>query len=88
MNKYPDVRHSPSVPYGTGVESYAEMDAYAVISSYPWVNRTRPVGEIERVPLNISVCVIGIAPLEPPDWRDWQIPFGEAVAARENNISP
>ena len=88
MNIYPDARHSPSVPHGTGVEFYAEMDAYVVISSCPWVNQTVAVGDIEPVPLYISVWETGIAPLDPPAWKDWQTPFYEAVVSGEKDISP
>ena len=71
-----------------GVEFYAEMDAYVVISSCPWVNQTKAVGEIEPVPLYISVWETGITPLVPPDWKDWQTPFWDAVAVGEKDISP
>ena len=81
-------RHSPSVPPGTGVEFYAEMNAYVVISSCPWVNQTVAVGDIEPMPLYVSVSETGIAPLDPPEWKDWQTPFYQAVASGGIDISP
>lgn len=88
MNIYPDVRPSPTVPYGSGVEFYAEMDAYVVVSSCPWVNQTAPVGEIDPVPLYMSVWDTSIKPLDPPAWKDWQTPFYDAIAAGDKDISP
>lgn len=88
MNLVPDLLPSPSVPSGTGVEFYAEMEAYVVLSSCPWVDQSSAVGDIDPVPLYISVWDTGIPPVDPPAWADWQTPFWDAVATGDKDISP
>ncbi|MBV7338822.1 DUF1989 domain-containing protein [Chloroflexi bacterium TSY] len=82
-----DMAASKSVPYGNGVEFYAEMDVYAVISSCPWANQGGVVGTVESVPLYISVWDTGIAPLPAAEWKDWKTPFYEQVASGERDTS-
>jgi uncharacterized protein YcgI (DUF1989 family) len=76
-----------SVPYGTGIEFYAEMDAYVVLSSCPWVDQSAAVGAVDPVPLYISVWNTGIDPLPAPECADWQGAFYESVAAGGKDIS-
>lgn len=83
-----DLAVGKPVPEGTGVEFYAEMDVYAVLSLCPWGDQSKgPVGA-DLVPLHISVWDTGIEPLPPADWKDWKGAFYEAVAKGDKDISP
>jgi hypothetical protein len=45
----------PTVPHGTVVEFYAEMDSWRVLSNCPWVGESGAIGQVEAVPLYIGV---------------------------------
>lgn len=68
---------SPTVEDGTGVEYYAEMDMYAVVSSCPYADQALPFPEADPNPVYVSVWDTGIAPeadnhlgLDAMGWRD------------------
>ena len=81
------LRQAPPVPYGTGVEWYAEKDIYVVISSCPVGDQSSPTPEATCVPLYISVHETGIEPLESHTYQDWEKAFYEKVERGEIDIS-
>ena len=79
---------SQSVPYGTGLEFYAEMDLYLVVSNCLVGDQLRPTPEAICQPLYFSVWETGITPLESYKYQDWETAFYEKVARGEIDISP
>ena len=89
---------SPDIHVGTGVEFYACMDLYAVITMCPhgniggpgsgprWDNEKKKHADLR--PVHISVWETGIKPNDPPTWRDWEGYFYDQVAKGEKDISP
>ena len=83
---------SPQVPYGTGVEFYANTDLYAVISNCPNANIADPVWNGERMlqtyPVYISVWETGVEPVKQPEWKDWDGKWYEMAENGGKDISP
>ena len=79
---------APPVPKGTGIEFYAEMDAYLVISNCPVGDQSAPTVEAKPFPLYISVSETGIKPLKSRDFHDWERAFYKMVERGEKKVSP
>ncbi len=82
------MRAAPRVATGTGVEWYAEMDVYVVISNCPVADQSGPVPEANCQPLYMSVHETGIEPLPSNmTFQDWEKAFYEMVGRGEIDIS-